>query len=80
MSTERRCPTYSRYRLGGRWYSFELKECHKLGAIPVAKIDGARMMNLSLRESIFTKMQVEEYAKFQNCRGPKRATLWRLLK
>jgi hypothetical protein len=61
---------------GGKWYcSYPvLKECHDPAMLPVDKvrIDPVKI-NISLGKSIYTKEQLEEFARFQDSQGTRKA-------
>jgi hypothetical protein len=59
-----------RYKVGGKWYCSypELKECHDLEMLPIdeALIDPVKVNDIGLGKSIYTKEQLEEFARFQD--------------
>ncbi len=68
-----------RYKVGGKWYCsyLELKECHDLSLLPVDKvrIDPVTVNKIGLGKSIYTKEQLEEFARFQDSQGIRKAYL-----
>jgi hypothetical protein len=68
-----------RYKVGGKWYcSYPgLKECHNPAMLPVdeVKIDLVTVNNIGLGKSIYTKEQLEEFARFPNSQGTLKAYL-----
>ncbi len=68
-----------RYRVGGKWYCSypRLKECHDPAMLPVDKvrIDPVTVNNIRLGKSIYTKEQLEEFARFQDSQGAWKAYL-----
>jgi hypothetical protein len=66
-----------RYKLGGKWYCSypELKECHDPSMLPVeeVRIDAVTVNNIGLGKSIYTKEQLEEFARFQDSQGTRKA-------
>ncbi len=68
-----------RYKVEGKWYcSYSvLKECHDPAMLPVDKvqIDPVKINNIGLGKSIYTKEQLEEFARFQDCQGTRKAYL-----
>jgi hypothetical protein len=66
-----------RWRLNGRGYcSFpEIRDCAKPGKIPMKPIaiDDIQVMNLGLGRSIYSPAQLEEFARFQESQGTRRA-------
>jgi hypothetical protein len=65
--------------VGGKWYcSYPvLKECHNLAMLPVdeVRIDPIKINNIGLGKSIYTKEQLEEFARFQDSQGTRKACL-----
>ncbi len=61
-----------RYKVGVKWYCSypELKECHDPSMLPVdeVRIDPVTVNNIGLGKSIYTKEQLEEFARFQGTR------------
>jgi hypothetical protein len=68
-----------RWRLNGRWYCafLEIRDCAKPGKIPMKPIaiDNIKIMNLGLGRSIYSPAQLEEFARFQESQGTRRAFL-----
>ncbi len=68
-----------RYKVGGKWYcSYPvLKECHDPAMLPVDEvcIDPVKINIISLGKSIYTKEQLEEFARFQDSQGTRNAYL-----
>jgi hypothetical protein len=68
-----------RYKVGGKWYCSypELKECHDLAMLLVdeVKIDPVEVNDVGLGKSIYTKEQLEEFARFQDSQGTRKAYL-----
>jgi hypothetical protein len=69
-----------RYKVGGKWYCSyleELKECHDPAMLPVdeVRIDPVTVNNIGLGKSIYTKEQLEEFARFQDSQGTRKAYL-----
>ncbi len=68
-----------RWRLNGRWYCAfpEIRECAEPGRIPMKPIaiDDIKVMNLGLGRSIYSPAQLEEFARFQDSQGKRRAFL-----
>jgi hypothetical protein len=68
-----------RYKVGGKWYcSYPvLKECHDPAMLPMdeVKIDPVMVNNIGLGKSIYTKEQLEEFARFQDSQGTRKAYL-----
>ncbi len=68
-----------RYKVGGKWYCSypELKECHNPEMLPVdeVRIDPVKVNNIGLGKSIYTKEQLEEFARFQDSQGTRKAYL-----
>jgi hypothetical protein len=67
-----------RYKVGGKWYCSypELKECHDPVMLPVGevRIDPVKV-NIGLGKSIYTKEQLDEFARFQDSQGTQKAYL-----
>jgi hypothetical protein len=68
-----------RYKVGGKWYfSYpELKECHDLEMLPVdeVRINPIKVNDMGLGKSIYTKEQLEEFTRFQDSQGTRKAYL-----
>ena len=68
-----------RYILGGKWYCSypEMRECHDPAMLPVeeVKIEDVKLTDLGLGKSIYSRQQLEEFAKFQGSQGTRRAYL-----
>jgi hypothetical protein len=68
-----------RYKVGGKWYCSypELKECHDPTMLPVdeVKIDPVKVNDVGLGKSIYTKEQLDEFARFQDSQGTRKAYL-----
>ncbi len=68
-----------KYKVGGKWYCSypDLKECHDPAMLPVdeVKIDPVTVNNIGLGKSIYTKEQLEEFARFQDSQGTRKAYL-----
>jgi hypothetical protein len=68
-----------RYKVGGKWYCsyLELKECHDPAMLPVdeVKIDPVEVNDIGLGKSIYTKEQLDEFARFQDSQGTRKAHL-----
>jgi hypothetical protein len=68
-----------RYKVGGKWYCSypELKECHDPAMLPVdeVKIDPVEVNDIGLGKSIYTKQQLDEFARFQDSQGTRKAYL-----
>jgi hypothetical protein len=68
-----------RFKVGGKWYcSYPvLKECHDPAMLPVdeVRIDPVKINNIGLGKSIYTKEQLEEFARFQDSQGTRKAYL-----
>jgi hypothetical protein len=68
-----------RYKVGGKWYCSypELKECHDPAMLPVdeVRIDPVTVNNICLSKSIYTREQLEEFARFQDSQGTRKAYL-----
>jgi hypothetical protein len=67
------------YKVGGKWYfSYpELKECHDPEMLPVdeVRIDPVKVNDIRLGKSIYTKEQLEEFARFRDSQGTWKAYL-----
>ncbi len=68
-----------RYKVGGKWYCSypQLKECHDPAMLPVdeVKIDPVEMNDIGLGKSIYTRKQLDEFARFQDSQGTRKAYL-----
>ncbi len=68
-----------RYKVGGKWYcSYPLlEECHDPEILPVdvVQIDSVKVNDIGLGKSIYTKEQLEEFARFQDSQGTRKACL-----
>jgi hypothetical protein len=68
-----------RWRLNGRWYCAfpEIRDCAEPGKIPMKPIaiDDVKVMDLGLGRSIYSPEQLEEFARFQESQGTRRAFL-----
>jgi hypothetical protein len=68
-----------RWRLNGRWYCTfpEIRDCAELGRIPMKPIgiNDIKVMNLGLGRSIYSPVQLEEFACFQESQGTRCAFL-----
>jgi hypothetical protein len=68
-----------RYKVGGKWFCSypQLKECHDPAMLPVdeVRIDLVTVNNISLGKSIYTREQLEEFARFQDSQGTRKAYL-----
>jgi hypothetical protein len=68
-----------RYKVGGKWYCSypELKECHDPTMLPVdvVKIDPVTVNNIGLGKSIYSREQLEEFVRFQDSQGTRKAYL-----
>ncbi len=68
-----------RWRLNGRWYCAfpEIRDCAEPVKIPMKPIaiDDIKAMNLGLGRSIYSPAQLEEFARFQESQGTRRAFL-----
>jgi hypothetical protein len=66
-----------RYKVGGKWYCSypELKECHDPAMLPIdeVKIDPVEVTDIGLGKSIYTKEQLDEFARFQDSQGTRKA-------
>jgi hypothetical protein len=69
----------TRYKVGGKWYCSypELKECHDPAMLPVdeTKINPVEVNDIGLGKSIYTKEQLDEFARFQDSQGTRKAYL-----
>jgi hypothetical protein len=65
--------------VGGKWYCSypELKECHNPEMLPVdeVRIDPVKVNDIGLGKSIYTQEQLEEFARFQDSQGTRKAYL-----
>jgi hypothetical protein len=68
-----------RYKVGGKWYCSypELKECHDPAMLPVdeVKINPVEVNDVGLGKIIYTKEQLDEFARFQDSQGTRKAYL-----
>jgi hypothetical protein len=68
-----------RYKVGGKWYCSypQLKECHDPAILPVdeVRIDPVEVNNIGLGKSIYTREQLDEFARFQDSQGTRKAYL-----
>ncbi len=68
-----------RYNVGSKWYCSypELKECHDPVMLPVdeVRIDPVKVNDTRLGKSIYTKEQLDEFARFQDSQGTQKAYL-----
>ncbi len=68
-----------RYKMGGKWYCSypELKECHDPAMLPVdeVRIDPVKVNEVGLGKSIYTREQLEEFARFQDSQETRKAYL-----
>ncbi len=68
-----------RYMVGGMWYCSypELKECHDPAMLPVdeVKIDLVEVNDIGVGKSIYTKEQLDEFARFQDSQWTRKAYL-----
>jgi hypothetical protein len=68
-----------RYKVGGKWYCSypQLKECHDPAMLPVdeVRIDPVEVNNIGLGKSIYTRKQLDEFARFQDSQGTRMAYL-----
>jgi hypothetical protein len=66
-----------RWRLSGQWYCAfpEISDCAEPGRIPMKPIDDIKVMNLGLGRSTYSPAQLEEFARFQESQGMRRAFL-----
>jgi hypothetical protein len=68
-----------RYKVGGKWYCSypELKEYHDPEMLPVdeVRIDPVKVNDIGLGKSINNKEQLEEFARFQESQGTRKAYL-----
>jgi hypothetical protein len=66
-----------RWRLNGRWYCAfpEIRDCAEPGKIPMKPIaiNDVKVMDLGLGRSIYSPEQLEEFARFQESQGTRRA-------
>ncbi len=65
--------------MGSKWYCSypQLKECHDPAMLPVdeVKIDPVEMNNILLGKSIYMRKQLDEFARFQDSQGTRKAYL-----
>ncbi len=65
--------------MGGKWYCSypELKECHNPEMLPVdeVRIDPVKVNDIGLGKSMYTQEQLEEFARFQDSQGTRKAYL-----
>jgi hypothetical protein len=65
--------------VGGKWYCSypELKECHDPEMLPVdeVRIDPVQVNDIGLGKSIYTQQQLDEFARFQDSQGTRKAYL-----
>ncbi len=65
--------------MGGKWYCSypQLKECHDPANAPVdeVRIDPVEVNNIGLGKSIYTREQLDEFARFQDSQGTRKAYL-----
>jgi hypothetical protein len=65
--------------VGGKWYCSypELKECHDPEMLPVdeVRIDLVQVSDIGLGKSIYTQEQLDEFARFQDSQGTRKAYL-----
>jgi hypothetical protein len=68
-----------RYKVGGKWYCSypELKECHDPAMLLVDEVknDPVEVNDIGLGKSIYTKVQLDEFARFQDSQGMRKAYL-----
>ncbi len=68
-----------RWKLGGKWYcSFPaLRDCAEPAQLPVdpVKISDVNLLNLGLGRSIYSKEQMEDFARFQDSQNTRKAYL-----
>jgi hypothetical protein len=68
-----------RWRLNGRWYCAfpEIRDCAEPGKIPMKPIaiEDVKVLELGLGRSIYSPEQLEEFARFQESQGTRRAFL-----
>ncbi len=68
-----------RWRLNGQWYCAypQIRDCSEPGRIPIKpfNIDDVGVMNLGLGRSIYSPDQLEEFRRFQESQGTRRAFL-----
>jgi hypothetical protein len=66
-----------RYKVGCKWYCSypELKECHDPEMLPVdeVRIDPVKVNDIVLGKSIYTQQQLDEFARFQDSQGTRKA-------
>ncbi len=65
--------------MGGKWYCSypELKECHDPEMLPMdeVRIDPVQVNDIGLGKSIYTQEQLDEFARFQDSQGTRKAYL-----
>jgi hypothetical protein len=65
--------------VGGKWYCSypQLKECHDPAMLPVdeVRIDPLEVNDIGLGKSIYTRKQLDEFARFQDSQGTRKAYL-----
>jgi hypothetical protein len=70
---------HTRYKMGGKWYCSypQLKECHDPAMLPVdeVRIDPVKVNDIGLGKSIYTRKQLDEFARFQDSQGTRKAYL-----
>jgi hypothetical protein len=70
-----------RYKVGGKWYCSypQLKECHDPAMLPVdeVRINPVEVNDIGLGKSIYTREQLDEFARFQDSQGTRKAYLCR---
>jgi hypothetical protein len=68
-----------RWKLGGKWYcSFPgLRDCAEPAQLPVdpVKVSDVNLLNLGLGRSIYSKEQMEDFARFQDSQNTRKAYL-----
>ncbi len=68
-----------RYKVAGKWYCSypDLRECHDPAMLPVdeVKINLVTVNNIGLGKSIYTREQLEEFVRFQDSQGTRKAYL-----
>jgi hypothetical protein len=68
-----------RWKLGGKWYcSFPaLRDCAEPSQLPVdpVKVSDVNLLNLGLGRSIYSKEQMEDFARFQDSQNTRKAYL-----
>ncbi len=68
-----------RYKVCGKWYCSypELKEFHDPVMLPVdeVRINPVKVNNIGLGKRIYTKEQLDEFARFQDSQGTRKAYL-----